>query len=70
MSRKPFLFFLFPIAVTMAMSGCMDLRKRWNELVGKSEQEAVTAIKQDGKRSLYIEIQLIINECYFIYKYR
>ncbi len=70
MARKPFFFFFFSIAVTMAMSGCMDLRKRWNELVGKSENEAVTAIKQDGKRSLYIEIQLIINESYFIYKYR
>jgi len=34
------------------MSGCMDLRKRWNNLVGKSEEEAVETIKQDGKKSL------------------
>jgi hypothetical protein len=45
----------------------MDLRKRWNDLVGKSENEAVSAIKQDGKRSFDIEIQLIIDEfCFFI----
>jgi hypothetical protein len=34
------------------MSGCIDLRKRWNDLVGKSEEEAVKTIKQDGKKSL------------------
>jgi len=35
--------------------GCSDLRKRWNHLVGKSEQEAVAAIKQDGKKSFDIK---------------
>jgi hypothetical protein len=53
MSRELFLFFLFSIAITIVMSGgCMDLRKRWNDLVGKSEKEAVKAIKNDGKKSL------------------
>jgi hypothetical protein len=32
------------------MSGCVDLRKRWDNLVGKSEQEAVAAIRRDGKK--------------------
>jgi hypothetical protein len=31
--------------------GCSDLRKRWNNLVGKSEKEAVETIKKDGKKS-------------------
>jgi hypothetical protein len=71
MSRELFLFFLFSIAITIAMSGgCMDLRKRWNDLVGKSENEAVQTIKNDGKKSLDIEIRLIMNEFYFIVKYR
>ena len=53
MSRQSFLFFLFSIAITITMS-CMDLRKRWNELVGKSESEAVNAIKKDGMKNLHI----------------
>ena len=51
MSRAS-VFLLFSLAVTTIMSGgCHDLRKRWNHLVGKSEQEAVEAIRQDGKRT-------------------
>jgi hypothetical protein len=35
--------------------GCSDLRKRWNDLVGKSEEEAVETIKQDGKKNVDIK---------------
>ncbi|CAF1544695.1 unnamed protein product [Rotaria sp. Silwood1] len=34
--------------------GCVDLRKRWDELVGKSEQEAVNAIRQDGEQNIEV----------------
>ncbi|CAF1106867.1 unnamed protein product [Rotaria sordida] len=34
--------------------GCSDLRKRWNNLVGKSEEEAVQAIKQDGEQNIEV----------------
>jgi beta-lactam-binding protein with PASTA domain len=37
------------------MSGCSDLRKRWDDLVGKSEKEAVKTIKQDGKKRFNIK---------------
>jgi hypothetical protein len=30
--------------------GCVDLRKRWDNLVGKPEKEAVEAIKHDGRK--------------------
>lgn len=30
--------------------GCFDLRKRWDHLVGKSEKEAIEAIKRDGRK--------------------
>ncbi len=30
--------------------GCWDLRKRWDNLVGKSEKEAVEALKRDGRK--------------------
>jgi hypothetical protein len=30
--------------------GCVDLRKRWDHLVGKTEQEAVQTIKRDGRK--------------------
>jgi len=30
--------------------GCWDLRKRWDNLAGKSEKEAVEALKQDGRK--------------------
>ncbi|CAF0745299.1 unnamed protein product [Adineta steineri] len=33
---------------------CCDLRKRWDNLVGKSEQEAVEAIKQDGEENIEV----------------
>jgi hypothetical protein len=29
--------------------GCSDLRKRWDDLVGKPERVAVDAIRRDGK---------------------
>lgn len=36
---------------TVKMSGgCVDLRKRWDHLVGKTEQEAVQTIKRDGRK--------------------
>ena len=45
------------------MSGCSDLRKRWDNLVGKSEKEAVRTIKQDGKKSFNInKMKIIISE--------
>ncbi|CAF3452763.1 unnamed protein product [Rotaria sp. Silwood1] len=34
--------------------GCVDLRKRWDKLVGKSEQEAVNAIRQDGEQNIEV----------------
>ncbi len=71
MFRESLLFFFFSIAVTIGMSGgCFDLRKRWDNLVGKSEKEAVQTIKHDGTRSFDIRIQIIIREFYFIYEYR
>ncbi|CAF1225994.1 unnamed protein product [Rotaria sordida] len=40
---------------TIAMSaGCSDLRKRWNDLVGKSEKEAVETIKRDGEQNIEV----------------
>jgi len=30
--------------------GCCDLRKRWDDLVGRPEKEAVETIKRDGKK--------------------
>ncbi|CAF0973859.1 unnamed protein product [Adineta steineri] len=33
---------------------CHDSRKRWDDLVGKSEQEAVAAIKQDGEKNIEV----------------
>ncbi|CAF1318812.1 unnamed protein product [Adineta steineri] len=34
--------------------GCCDLRKRWDDLVGKSEKEAVETIKQDGEKNIEV----------------
>lgn len=36
----------------MSSGDCSDLRKRWDNLVGKAEKDAVAAIKQDGKNYL------------------
>ena len=32
------------------MSGCSDLRRTWEDLVGKTQSEAVDVIQSDGKR--------------------
>lgn len=33
--------------------GCSDLRKRWDDLVGTPEKEAVAAIRRDGKDGVF-----------------
>ncbi|CAF1535890.1 unnamed protein product [Rotaria magnacalcarata] len=35
-------------------SGCFDLRKRWDNLVGKSKEEAIQTIKQDGEKNIEV----------------
>ena len=37
-------------------SGCSDLRKRWDNLVGSSEKDAVDAIRRDGKNSFLLSL--------------
>lgn len=34
--------------------GCSDLRKRWDDLVGKPEKEAVETIRRDGERNIEV----------------
>ncbi|UJR25074.1 hypothetical protein I4U23_006434 [Adineta vaga] len=34
--------------------GCCDLRRRWDDLVGKSEKEALETIKRDGERNIEV----------------
>ena len=36
--------------------GCCDLRKRWDDLVGKPEKEAVETIKRDGKNNEFTKL--------------
>lgn len=46
------ILFLVTNFTAIMSGGCFDLRKRWNELVGKSEKEAVEKIKQDGEKNI------------------
>lgn len=36
------------------MSGCFDLRKRWDNLVGVPQREAVETIRRDGEHNIEV----------------